>query len=152
MTYRHQLSVSGEDTDSKDNTLKPLDAAWSAGLARALETVDGGDSNAGGSQQKPLCPIPPTVTGSDRDAYYNFGATDYAEEVIADVPVWLGRKCYIGRLTEQFGVYGKTGLAAELVVRTPQGDGTERSFTIEGKRRIGDVKATIAPIPDPAGS
>jgi uncharacterized protein len=157
VSHRYQsFSLKGEEAGNDSNAVKPVDRAWSAGITAALAEVSRDDAaltavkrddaKTSGGQQEPLCPVPAGVTGDDRLGYYGFGAAGYTEEVIDDLPVWVGRQCYVGRLFDRFNVYGQSGLAMELAVHKPLGDDTERSFMVVGKRSIVRVETSVAPI------
>jgi hypothetical protein len=84
------------------------------------------------------------VQGDDRDAYSNYGPGHYAYEIVGDMPVHVGGTCYIGRLIDWFGLYGKDGLMAQLSMRLPANDtDREQTFSVNGVRIVTSVAASI---------
>lgn len=92
----------------------------------------------------PLCPVPPSVQGDDRSEYMNHGPGRYAYGIVGDMPVHVGGTCYIGRLVDWFGDYGKDGLMAQMSMRIPRDDtGHEQTFSVNGVRSVASVATSI---------
>ncbi|WP_322081435.1 lysozyme inhibitor LprI family protein [Burkholderia sp. BCC1972] len=141
--YRYRLSV--PIAQHKEGKAAPtmLDGTLHAALEQALHDVSDSAARDAGAA-RPLCPIPPSVQGDDRDAYSNYGPGHYAYEIVGDMPVHVGGTCYIGRLIDWFGQYGKDGLAARLSMRLPANDtDREQTFSVTGVRTVTSVATSI---------
>lgn len=133
--YRYRLSVPVVQPGSDGRSATTLDAGLHMALVRSLHAVSGETARDAGSAT-PLCPVPASVKGDERDEYYNYGPGHYSFEVVADMPIHVGRRCYIGRMIDWFGSYGKDGLQAQIQMRKPgdDGDGREQTFEVNGVR------------------
>lgn len=136
--YRYELSVPKTQKDETSDTNITLDDDLHNALTQALGKVSKTEANDVGEQKEPLCPIPPSGEGDG--AYYGYGPGHYTFEIVGDMPVVIGGQCYIGRMMDWFGGYSaKDGLEAQLVLRKPDREETERSYQVKGKRRLTDV-------------
>ncbi|NTX30072.1 DUF1311 domain-containing protein [Burkholderia pyrrocinia] len=143
VNYRYRLSVPVEQHEEGKQGTTVLDGTLHAALEQALHEVSDNVASDAGAD-KPLCPIPPDVQGDDRSEYSNYGPGHYTYEIVGDVPVHVGGKCYIGRLIDWFGQYGKDGLAAQLSMRLPRDDTDhERTFSVNGVRAVTSVATSI---------
>ncbi|MPV69096.1 hypothetical protein [Burkholderia sp. BE17] len=92
----------------------------------------------------PLCPVPPSVQGDDRSEYMSYRPGHYAYEIVRDMPVHVDGTCYISRLVDWFGAYGKDGLMAQMSMRLPRDDtGHEQTFSVNGVRSVTSVATSI---------
>ncbi|WGY71665.1 DUF1311 domain-containing protein [Burkholderia cepacia] len=141
--YRYRLSVPiAQHKEGKAGSTM-LDGTLHAALEQALHDVSDRAARDAGAD-KPLCPIPPSVQGDDRDAYSNYGPGHYSYEIVGDMPVHVGGTCYIGRLIDWFGQYGKDGLMAQLSMRLPANDvDREQTFSVNGVRTATSVATSI---------
>ena len=100
------------------------------------------------ASSQPLCPIPASASESDREFYYHNGAGPNDTELVDDdIPIKAGNECYIGRLTDSFGMYeGKEGLLAGFEIRKPD-SGEIRTLNINGTRKAIKVKSSMEPMP-----
>ncbi len=74
----------------------------------------------------------------------SYGPGHYAYEIVGDIPVHVGDTCYIGRLVDWFGDYGKDGLMAQMSIRLPRDDtGHEQTFSVKGVRSVTSVATSI---------
>ncbi|RON53734.1 hypothetical protein BK665_15140 [Pseudomonas frederiksbergensis] len=138
VNYRYELSVPKVQKDEADGSSATLDDALHEALTQALSKVSKTEAKDIGDQSSPLCPIPPTGVGDG--AYYSYGPGHYTFEIVGDMPVMVAGQCYIGRLMDWFGGYSlKDGLYAQLVMRKPDLEESERSYQVIGKRRMIEV-------------
>lgn len=136
--YRYQLNVPRTQTNQDNPTAYELEPAVQKALAKGLSQIDKSQTTS----SKPICPIPPS--GPGEDDYYSFGASYYAIEPVADVPVILGDDCFIARLINWFGSYDETvGLFAQLTLRKPRSEEQAQSYTVNGRRQISQVSTSI---------
>nr|WP_252191696.1 lysozyme inhibitor LprI family protein [Pseudomonas sp. MG-9] len=136
--YRYQLNVPRTQTNQDNPTAYELEPAVQKALAKGLSQIDKSQTTS----SKPICPIPPS--GPGEDDYYSFGASYYAIEPVADVPVILGDDCFIARLINWFGSYDeKVGLFAQLTLRKPGSEEQAQSYTVNGRRQISQVSTSI---------
>lgn len=146
--YRYKITAPllQEDYGQPSHTLA-LDVY--RGLNQAASKVNPTKIVIHSKADRPLCPIPASVKGDDRSAYYAYGAGHYSFEIVQDIPVWLKGQCYVGQLINWFGRYtpGK-GLGAMLNIRKPDSvnDSSEQSFWLYGKRRVIRVKTAVTPV------
>lgn len=140
--YRYQLSVPKQQAGNAPEQTVLLDDALHAALTQALALVSAGQARADGQDDTPICPVPETVTGDDRLAYNSYGPGHYTFEIVADMPIWLGGQCHLGRLVDWFGAYDKAGLVANLEMRKVDGEGD--SFTVHGRRSISAVESSMS--------
>ncbi|WP_423763321.1 hypothetical protein [Burkholderia sp. NLJ2] len=67
-----------------------------------------------------------------------------AYEIVGDMPVHVGGACYIGRLVDWFGDYGKDGLMARMSMCLPRNDtDREQTFGANGVRTVAFVATSI---------
>lgn len=143
--YRYQLSVPKTQKDEASDTSINLDDALHDALIQALDKVSKTEAKDVGEQKDPICPIPPSGEG-DGD-YYGYGPGHYSFEIVGDMPVVIAGQCYIGRLMDWFGGYSaKDGLGAQLVMRKPDREETDRSYQVNGKRRLIDVTTSMGKV------
>lgn len=143
--YRYQLSVPKIQKDEASDTSVTLDDALHGALSQALGKVSKTEANDVGEQKEPICPIPPSGEGDG--AYYGYGPGHYTFEIVGDMPVVIGGQCYIGRMVDWFGSYSaKDGLGAQLVLRKPDLEEKERSYQVNGKRRMSDVVTSMGKV------
>ncbi|NHV24821.1 lysozyme inhibitor LprI family protein [Burkholderia sp. D-99] len=141
--YRYRLSVPIEQRDDGKAGATTLDRTLHAALERALRDVSDSTARDAGSDT-PLCPIPASVQGDDRSEYMSYGPGHYTIEIVGDMPVRVGGTCYIGRLIDWFGGYGKDGLFAQISMRVPGSDADrEQTFTVNGVRAVTSVATSI---------
>lgn len=144
VNYRYKLSIPKTQKDETKGTRTTLDATLHKALTQALTKVSNTEANDVGDQS-PSCPLPPT--GKDSDDYYGFGPGHYSSEIVGDMPVMIGKQCYLGRMVDWFGSYSaEHGLGAQLMVRNPQSDDEERSYQINGRRSAIDVTTSIGKV------
>ncbi len=143
--YRYGMSVPKQQKH-ENGTTRTLDDTLHAALTRALTGIDTRQVREAYSGEAPLCPIPDGVSRDDRDSYYSFGAGHYSYEIVGDMAVHVGQRCYIGRLVDWFGSYGKDGLAAQLWIRDPGPDGKEETFNLVGTRNVIKTDMSIGPV------
>lgn len=149
--YRYQLSIPKTQNDEASGNNMTLDDALLETLNQALDKVSKTEAKDIGEQKDPLCPIPPTGEGDG--AYYGYGPGHYTFEIVGDLPVLIGDQCYIGRMMDWFGSYSaKNGLEAQLVLRKPDLEETERSYQVNGKRRMTDVSTSMGKVEGDNGS
>jgi uncharacterized protein len=118
--YQYQLSIPKDQKDANSHAAGTLDPTLHAALTRALSAVSHDEADDTGYAKTPLCPIPDTVTGDDRQDYYGIGPGQYTYEIVANVPVWVGHQCYMGQVIDAFGAYdNKDGFAAQFTIRAP---------------------------------
>jgi uncharacterized protein len=143
--YRYQLSIPKIQKDEANGSSLTLDDALLESLTQSLGKVSKTKAKDVGEQKKPLCPIP--LTGEGDGAYYGYGPGHYSFEIVGDIPVVIGDQCYIGRMMDWFGGYSvKEGLSAQLVMRKPDMEETERSYQVDGRRRMTDVTSSIGKV------
>ncbi len=143
--YRYGMSVPKQQKH-ENGTTRTLDDTLHAALTRALTGIDTRQVREAYSGEAPLCPIPDGVSRDDRDSYYSFGAGHYSYEIVGDMAVHVGQRCYIGRLVDWFGSYGKDGLAAQLWIRDLGPDGKEETFNLVGTRNVIKTDMSIGPV------
>lgn len=149
LRYRYQLAVPKIQRDEEKGTTTTLDNALHAALTRALRLVSKEQAKDVGAREKPLCPIPDTATDDERGGYSSFGPGHYTYEIAADMPIWLGRQCHIGRLVDWFGAYSAKGrLSAQIWMRKPgeDEDAQQRSYAVKGVRSAIGVETSIAKV------
>ena len=140
--YDYQLTVPHTQYLEDGTTPFELDPALQMVLAKALIKVNANEALETGQQKTPICPIPSSV--QDSDDYYSFGASYYAVEPVADMPVVIGNECFIARLINWYGSYSdKDGLFAQLTLRKPGSEDQARSYSVYGRRNITRVSASI---------
>lgn len=148
--YRYALSVPRQQKQEDKGAETTLDDGLHAALNRALDQIDpetARDPQAAGDPARPLCPIPADTQDDARGSYYSYGAGHYTIEVVGDMRVQLGPRCYIGRMIDWFGGYdAKQGLYALLLTRPPEGEGREAEYTVLGKRRAIKIDAGVGPV------
>ncbi|MDF3887886.1 lysozyme inhibitor LprI family protein [Cupriavidus basilensis] len=145
--YRYQLSVPKVQALDGKAGMTTLDNTWHAALTHSLSLVSSEATGHVGGLDAPLCPIPETVRDADSSSYYSDDPPHYTIELVADVPIWVGRQCYIGRMINWFGrYYPKDGLEARLLVRKPGDDTQGRVVSIRGVRSVvpGGVSTSMA--------
>jgi len=139
--YDYQLKVPHTQYIEDSDKAYELEPSLQKVLTKA---VTGLDANAGmtGQQKKPLCPIPQSA--KDIEEYYGYGASYYAIEPVADFPVIIGDDCYVARLINWFGTYDeKNGLPAVLLMRKPESEDPQRSYSVNGRRHITQVSTSV---------
>ncbi|WLH34265.1 lysozyme inhibitor LprI family protein [Pseudomonas sp. FP2196] len=139
--YDYQLRVPlTQHKEDNQKTFK-LGPTVHRSLTQALAHVTENQSEAS-EQGTPICPIPPTAT--DPEEYYSYGAGYYAIESVADFPVIIGKECHLGRLNNWFGAYSaKDGLYAQMTLRKPGSEESERSYEVKGRRHLAGVSTSI---------
>jgi hypothetical protein len=140
--YGYQLTVPHTQYLEDGTTPFELEPALQKVLAKALIKVNANEALETGQQKTPICPIPSSV--QDSDDYYSFGASYYAVEPVADMPVVIDNECFIARLINWYGSYGeKDGLFALLALRKPGSEDQTRSYSVNGRRHITRVSTSI---------
>lgn len=143
--YRYGMSVP-QQQKNESGTTRTLDDTLHAGLTRALKGIDTSQAREAYGGEEPLCPMPDGVPQDEREGYYSFGAGHYSYEIVGDMAVYVGPRCYIGRVVDWFGSYNKDGLAAQLWIRDPGPDGKEETFNLVGKRNVTKTDTSIGPV------
>nr|WP_256735660.1 lysozyme inhibitor LprI family protein [Pseudomonas sp. dw_612] len=142
VNYRYQLSVPKIQKDDASGSSITLEPALHKALTQALSEVSKTKAKDVGDQSQPLCPIPPTGEGDG--AYYSYGPGHYTFEIVGDLAVLIEKQCYIGRMMDWFGGYSvKDGLFTQLDLRKPDFEGAERSYQVNGRRRMTDVITSV---------
>ncbi|WP_230944071.1 lysozyme inhibitor LprI family protein [Burkholderia vietnamiensis] len=151
--YRYRLSVPVVQKAQDGRSTTTLDGALHSALNKALQSVSAETARDAGARM-PICPMPATVKGDDRENYYSYGPGHYTIEIVGDMPIHVGPACYIGRVVDWFGEYGKDGLEAQLWMRKPTdgGDGSEQSFSVRGIRTAIGTKTSLRKMPSGDGS
>lgn len=154
--YRYMLSVPKEQKSDDGRTVGKLDPALYVGLTHALDKVGNEPANDADDTTKPLCPIPDTVKGDDRQEYYALGPVQYVVEIVANMPVWVGRQCYVGQMTDSFGAYDpKVGIYAQIRLHKPGApevhkpgvpDNGDPSYSIDGTRAAVGIETSISKV------
>lgn len=112
--YRYDLDVPALQHKDDGKSTFQLEPDLHRALNQAVAIVN----ETAATSKEPLCPIPPT--GAGENDYYSYGPASYTIEKVADLPVFIGKDCYIGALIDWFGNYSeKNGLFAQLALRKP---------------------------------
>ncbi|MFP6832527.1 MAG: lysozyme inhibitor LprI family protein [Pseudomonas sp.] len=136
--YRYQLNVPRTQANQDNPTAYELEPAVQKALTQGLAKIGNNQTTS----SKPICPIP--ASGPGDEDYYSYGASYYAIEPVADVPVILGDDCFIARLINWYGTYDeKDGLFAQLTLRKPGSEEQAQSYTVNGRRHITQVSTSI---------
>jgi hypothetical protein len=140
--YRYRLAVPAVQK-VPDRPAKRLDASLHTGLTRAVALVAPTALDDAKPRTAPLCPLPASATDEDREKSLGYGPAHYTLEVVDDVPVQVGKQCYIGQVRNPFGSYGPDGLGAELCIRKPQADlmNDEECYTVNGRRTVVGIES-----------
>jgi uncharacterized protein len=140
--YRYRLAVPVVQR-KPDMPATRLDNALHAGLSRAVALVPPALVEEAKPRTTPICPLPADASNEDREKALSYGPGHYTFEVVDDVPVQVGKQCWIGQLRSWFGGYGPDGLAAELCIRKPQADlvNEEACYTVNGPRTVIGIDA-----------
>jgi uncharacterized protein len=149
--YRYQLSVPRTQENQDNPIAYELEPAVQKALTEGLSKIDENNTTTSGQQKTPICPIPPSGPG-DED-YYSFGASYYAIEPVADIPVILGDDCFIARLITWYGSYDAgNGLFAQLTLRKPGSEEQGQTYSVNGRRHITLISAAIGKAEGGAGA
>ena len=136
--YRYELNVPRTQANQDNPTAYELEPSVQKALMQGLAKIGNNQT----TKSKPICPIP--ASGPGDDDYYSYGASYYAIEPVADVPVILGNDCFIARLINWYGSYDeKSGLFAQLTLRKPGSEEQAQSYTVNGRRHITQVSTSI---------
>ncbi|WP_244145148.1 lysozyme inhibitor LprI family protein [Paraburkholderia tuberum] len=151
--YRYQLSVPVVQKKDDGHKTVTLESRLHTALTNALHSV-GDEAARDAGSRTPLCPIPSTVKGDDREEYYSYGPGHYSYEIVGDMPIKVGNKCYLGRMVDWFGDYGKDGLTAEIWMREPgdAGADSEQTFTVHGIRTAIGTEMSIGKMAGDGGT
>ncbi|WP_248744560.1 MULTISPECIES: lysozyme inhibitor LprI family protein [unclassified Pseudomonas] len=142
--YRYQLHIPLTQQHEDSNTTYKLKPELQRALAQGLVGMDQVPSDST-QERQPICPIPPSA--KDVEEYYSYGAGYYAIESVADFPVIIGTECFIARLNNWFGTYSeKRGLFGQLTLRKPGSGDEERSYEVNGRRRIIEISTSIGEV------
>ncbi|WP_225739918.1 MULTISPECIES: lysozyme inhibitor LprI family protein [Pseudomonas] len=142
--YRYQLQIPLTQQHEDSNTTYKLKPELQRALAQGLSKMDE-EPPVSGQERQPICPVPPSV--NDSEEYYSYGAGYYAIESVADFPVIIDTECFIARLNNWFGAYSeKRGLFAQLTLRKPGSGDEERSYEVNGRRRIIEISTSIGEV------
>lgn len=146
--YRYRLSVPVLQPTGDGRGLEVrLDEVTHEALTRAVALVSPTEARDIGRADRPICPVPSGVEGDDRENYFDFGPGHYSFEIVGDMPVWIGRQCYIGRVMDWFGGYSpQGGLNAQIWVRKPETADEQKTYVINGKRAVEKIDTSIAPV------
>lgn len=141
--YDYQLTVPHNQNRENDNTAYKLQPGLQKTLSQALTKSNAGKPQQPSEHKSPLCPIP--ASGEGDDTYYSYGAGYYVDEPVTDMPVIIGKECYIARLINWYGRYGgKDGLYAKLMLRKPGSTDPEQSYSVKGRRHVTQVSSEIS--------
>lgn len=143
--YRYGLSVPRQQK-KEDGTIRTLDDTLHAALTRALTGIDTSQAREAYGGEEPLCPMPAGVSKDDSGDYYSFGPGHYSYEIVGDMAVYAGPRCYVGRVVDWFGSYNKNGLAAQLWIRDPAPGGKSDTFNLSGKRNVIKLDTSVGPV------
>lgn len=151
--YQYTLAISKQQV-KYDQHEKPheftLDATTHTALMKALRLA-GKLQASNGVSQKPICPPPSNLSEDESYAYSSYGPGHYSYEIVVDMPIWIDKTCYIGRLTDWFGGYDKkNGLFAQLWMKKPNEQENEASYDVVGKRKAVKINTSIDKF-DPGG-
>lgn len=147
--YRYRLSVPAVQ-QSEGHPASRLPPALHQALNKAVAAAVTLAGQQAVAPATPICPMPADASEDMREANTSYGTGHYTIEVIADVPVLVGRQCYIGRLRDWFGGYTpKSGLDAEICIRKPEdlSPSEEECYTAGGPRTVVGVATGVGPFP-----
>ncbi|MHB2249287.1 lysozyme inhibitor LprI family protein [Pseudomonas fitomaticsae] len=140
--YDYKLTVPRSQHRDADDTAYNIEAGLQKTLTQALIKSNAGKPLLTNPQQGPICPVP--ASEEDPESYNSYGASYYAVEPVTDMPVIIANECYIARLINWFGSYDeKNGLPALLMLRKPGPEGTELSYSVNGRRHVTQVSTSI---------
>jgi hypothetical protein len=139
--YDYRLTVPHTQHNEDSDKVYELEPSLQKDLAQAVAGMNARPGMTG-QQKTPLCPIPPSA--KDSEEYYGYGASYYAIEPVADFPLIIGDDCYVARLINWFGTYDeKSGLPALLLMRKPESEDPQRSYSVNGRRHITQVSTSV---------
>lgn len=139
--YRYDLDVPALQHKDDGKSTFQLEPDLHRALNQAVAIVN----ETAATSKEPLCPIPPT--GAGENDYYSYGPASYTIEKVADLPVFIGKDCYIGALIDWFGNYSeKNGLFAQLALRKPDRDGDGLTYEVYGRRHVTEVGTFIGKV------
>lgn len=158
LRYRYRLTVppmqaaAAPGGPSDKQPMVRLDPALHHALNAALARVNP-STTGDGARSTPLCPVPANASDELRENSMSYGPVHYSIEAVADMPVQVGKQCYLGQLRDWFGSYAlKTGLNADLCIRKPEESNEqapepdpERCYAVDGKRTAIAVEAGTGP-------
>ena len=144
--YRYNLLLPKVQKNEDKGTVTTLDDPLYAALTHAVAQLNAEPVKSSGDETKPLCPVPPNVTGDERLEYESYGPGHYSYDIVGDVPVWLGHQCYLGRVVDWFGRYSADGVEAQLWMRKPGDVENTRTFTMHGVRTTSGVDTSVGKV------
>ncbi|WP_318837897.1 lysozyme inhibitor LprI family protein [Pseudomonas botevensis] len=140
--YDYQLTVPRTQYIEEGNKTYKLEPGLHTALTKALINVNSPAPEVASQGRAPICPIPSSA--KDNESYYGFGAGYYVEEPVADIAVTIGKDCFVARLINWYGRYDeKSGLPALLMLRKPDSEDPERSYSVNGRRHITQISTSI---------
>ncbi|WP_168189571.1 DUF1176 domain-containing protein [Limnobaculum zhutongyuii] len=140
MTIRYQYALALRKENERPKEVV-LDAADLAELEKSLARMSDEMLHDGlpvWSFNHPICPIPASVSKENAQFYYTGDPLHYTVERVADIPVWLKGKCYVGSVGTPFGFYTpKDGVEAFVVITSPREDESfHTSVDLTGSRTV----------------
>ncbi|WP_367254357.1 lysozyme inhibitor LprI family protein [Pseudomonas sp. stari2] len=147
--YDYKLTVPRSQHRDADDTAYKIAAGLQKTLTQALIKSNAGKPLLTNPQEGPICPVP--ASEEDPDSYNSYGASYYVVEPVTDMSVTIANECYIARLINWYGSYNEeNGLPALLMLRKPGPEGTELSYSVNGRRHVTQVSSTIGKAEDGA--
>ncbi len=136
--YEYALALRKENEQPKEVV---LDAAEQSELEKSLARMSNQMLHDGlpvWSFDNPICPIPASVSKEKAQFYYTGDHLHYTVERVADIPVWLKGKCYVGSVGSLFGSYSpKEGVEAFMVITSPEeNESFHTSVDLTGSRKV----------------
>ncbi|QKV63039.1 DUF1311 domain-containing protein [Pseudomonas sp. 43A] len=144
VTVRYAYYLNVPSTQPKEDGISTfeLEPGLRLTLNRAITKANDDQTRHDAAKRTPLCPIP--ATGAGENDYYSYGPVHYTVEDVFDLPVIIGKDCYIGKLVDWFGSYDeKHGLSAQLALRKPDVEAGGRSYDVNGRRHVTEVSISI---------
>jgi len=147
--YDYKLTVPRRQHRDADDTAYKIAAGLQKTLTQALIKSNAGKPLLTNPQDGPICPVP--ASEEDPDSYNSYGASYYVVEPVTDMSVTIANECYIARLINWYGSYNEeNGLPLLLMLRKPGPEGTELSYSVNGRRHVTQVSSTIGKAEDGA--
>lgn len=143
--YRYRLSVPAVQAigERPASRLAPaLHRALNEAVAQAAILAD----KTPAQPAQPICPVAADAPEDVRDDSFSYGPGHYTIETVADVPVWIGKQCYLGQLRDWFGGYdAKEGLGAQLCMRKPgvPEPSEDECYAVQGPRTVVRMDAGV---------
>lgn len=145
--YRYRLAVPAVQP-SGEREGQRLDPALLRSLNAAVALASPVAPGDAARPARPICPLPPDAPDDVREASTRYGFTHYTMEAVDDVPVRIGKQCYIGQVRNVYGGYSPNeGLGAELCLRKPEElePAEDNCYAVRGPRTIIGIDAGAVP-------